>query len=85
MFGVGIEHDIIDGDVERVFGKRRLDLVGAAEQYLWPLELFVHLDDVAFSNVADFFLADVESGDFLVDFSGHDVLLFSTLSCQNLP
>jgi hypothetical protein len=44
VLGAGVEHDVVDGDVEGVFEQRRLDLVGAADQHFRALEALVHLD-----------------------------------------
>lgn len=45
VFGAGVEHDVVDGDVQRVLEQRRLDLVGGADQRVGALDLLVHLDD----------------------------------------
>ena len=41
----GVEHDVIDGDVEGVLEQRGLDLEGGADQRLGALQALVHLDD----------------------------------------
>jgi len=41
----GVEHDVVDGDVQRMLEQRRLDLVGGADQRLGTLQALVHLDD----------------------------------------
>ena len=46
VFGVAVEHDVVDRDVERVLDQRRFDLVGAADQHLGPVQALMHLDDV---------------------------------------
>src|ERR1700685_1552122 len=37
-----VEYDVVDGDVHRVVGDRRLYLIGRADQDFGPLELLVH-------------------------------------------
>ncbi len=46
MFGAGVKHDVVDGDVKRMLGQRCLDLVSRADQHLRSLDLLVHMDDV---------------------------------------
>jgi hypothetical protein len=41
----GVEHDVVEGDVQRMLEQRRLDLVGGADQGVRPLHALVHLDD----------------------------------------
>ncbi|MCY1557753.1 hypothetical protein D9M68_946290 [compost metagenome] len=76
----GIEHYVVDGDVERVFEQRRFDLVGHADQGFRALQAFVHLHHVdlaslvggggggrALKGLVDHF----ETLDALVDLDGH--------------
>src|SRR5690606_28745741 len=44
MVAAGVEHHVIDGDVDGMLGGWRLDLVGRAFEELWAFELFMHLD-----------------------------------------
>src|SRR5580700_4354728 len=41
-----VEYDVVDGDVHRVVGDRRLYLIGRADQDLGALELLMHPYDV---------------------------------------
>ncbi len=47
MLGAFVQDDVIDRDVHRVIGNRRLHLVGRPDQHLRPLELLVHANDFA--------------------------------------
>jgi hypothetical protein len=44
-----VQNDVVDGDVHRVIGDRRLYLIGRADQDFGALELLVHPDDVVLS------------------------------------
>jgi hypothetical protein len=84
----GVEHDVVDGDVERVLEQRRLDLEGGADEGVGTLHAFVHLDhfghrrlfgghggrDRGGGNLV-FGFDHVVAGDLFVDFGCHDVLL----------
>ena len=56
VLGAGVEHDVVDGDVERVLEQRGFDLEGGADQRLGALQALVHLDD--FSHRRFFRLLD---------------------------
>ena len=44
--GALVEHDVVDGHVQRMLEQRRLDLVGRANQHVRALDALVHLDDL---------------------------------------
>lgn len=84
--GALVEHDVVDGDVERVLEQRRLDLEGGADEGLGALHAFVHLDDFRLGRLFGlgrsggrrglvFGLDDVVALDFLIDLERHDVSL----------
>jgi len=45
VLGAGVEHDVVDGDVEGVLEQRGFDLEGGADQRFGALQALVHLDD----------------------------------------
>jgi len=49
--GALVQYDVVDRDVHRVVGHRRLDLVRRADEHLGALELLVHPDDVGFASL----------------------------------
>lgn len=79
-----VEQDVVDGDVHRVLGHRRLDLVGGAQQEVRPLDVFVHLNGLGFrlyrclvfGGCFRVGLLYAVADDFVGDFNGHcDVFL----------
>ena len=48
VLGTVIEHDIIDGDIQGMFGQRRLHLVGRSNEHLRAFQLFMQLHHIVF-------------------------------------
>src|SRR5690348_13592433 len=91
VLGAGVEHDVVDGDVQRVLEQRRLDLEGGADQGFRPLDTLVHLDHFgllgrgrggllcAAGRIGNLVLGldHVVAGDLLVDLDCHGIRFFA--------
>jgi hypothetical protein len=70
VLGIGVQHDVVDGDIQGVVRERCLDLVGRAEQHLGPLDLLVHVLDIRARRGA-LGLDDAVLDDVFLDGLGH--------------
>src|SRR5581483_10767991 len=89
-FGAGVEHDVVDSDVQRVLEQRRFDRVGGADQGVRTLHLLVHLDHFGHDRLGRVGLLrfrcgngrvgldDLVAGDLLVDFRGHVLITLTS-------
>ena len=69
--GAGIQHDVVDRDIQRVIRQRRFHLVGGTRQYIGPLQVFMHLLHGDHGIDLDLRLDDAEAHDLFINFEGH--------------
>ena len=82
-----VHHDVVDGDVERMLGDGRLDLVGVADELVGARQRFTHLHDLRDCRCGfglDF-VGQAVAGDFLFDLDCHCVLLCRHASARWHP
>jgi len=89
VLGAGVEHDVVNGDVEGVLVQRGLDLVGRALEALRALDVLVHMLDIRLGlrDLPDLVMVlfvvrldDLVVGNRLVDLNGHGVRLLPPYS-----